>query len=100
MSTPAFGSRVNVHAVYKRRQRYTNDRSGRWWKWWEVQPLSKPREALYIGYRTLQDGHADYIGPEEGTAFYPDRHYRAALVVFNERERPVLVPLDSLEVPA
>lgn len=99
--TPAtgliFGARVNVSAVYKRRQRYSDDRSGTWLKWWDAQRLTEPRPALYIGYRTLYDGRSDYLGPEEGTAFYPDRHYRAALVVFNERSRPVLAPMDGIK---
>lgn len=61
-------------------------------------PLPQSREALYIGYRTVADGLREYIGDEEGIAFVPERHYRAALVVFSERERPVLVPLDAIEI--
>jgi hypothetical protein len=73
------------------------DRTGTMLKWWEPLPVDPPREGIYIGRRTLADGRADYIGPEEGTVFYPEKHYPAALVVFSERERPVLVPIDAIE---
>lgn len=96
VSNIRFGDRVSVSAVYERARSYKSN--GTWKKWWEPCRLGTPREALYIGYRTVVDGEADYIGEEEGTAFTPERHYRAALVVFSERERPVLVPLDALEV--
>lgn len=92
-----FGCRVRVGSTYKRRQRHTTDRGWVWLKWWEAQKLEQPREGLYIGYRTLADGKSEYIGSEEGTAFTADRHFRAALVVFGERNSPVLVPLEAIE---
>jgi hypothetical protein len=94
---PTFGARVAVRAIYVRRRRHSIEKRA-WVKWWQAQNLSSPREALYIGHRTLQDGWNDYIGEEEGIAFVPERRFRAGLVVFTERSRPVLVPLDALEV--
>lgn len=115
---PPLGTRVRVSAWYKRRK-------GQGQREWERQegfvfgPLRHPskdapwaqersdtREGLYIGWRTLSDGRfcsptvsysfdpTEYDGPE----YIPSRVFKAALVVFSEREKPVLVPLDALEV--
>jgi len=89
------GDRVTCIAVLWRRTRYP-DSGRRQWKYWDTK-LITPREGIYIGTRTLFNGEREYIGSEEGVAFYPREHFRAALVVFSERENPVLVPIDGLE---
>ena len=86
-----FGSKVKVTAVY-RRAGTTRERKNR--KYWRVNPIA-PREGLYIGYRTLYNGYVEY--DDYGGTFHPQEHYKAALVVFNEREKPVLVPLAHIE---
>ena len=94
---PQFGGRVRVSAVYRRA--YISNGRNAATKEWRVRDI-KPRDALYIGYRTLSDGVSHYGGFHEDDGFYyaPSRHFTAALVVFSERERPVLVPLTALEV--
>jgi hypothetical protein len=89
---PAFGARVRVTATLRRRTIDTHTPRRAWKPW----PLSAAREGLYIGRRTLYDGKVIY--EEYGIEFHPESHFTAALVVFSERERPVLVPFDALEV--
>ena len=91
---PAFGARVRVSAYYSRAGAASAGRKTR--KAWHRWEYSTPRHALYIGKRTLSDGYVEWW-EEEGYAYTPERHFIAALVVFSERERPVLVPLDALE---
>lgn len=97
--TPGFGERVVIQAVYRRRGGYApapDGSGGRWRKWWEAQPLPAPRVGLYIGARTLTDGWNTYFGEDSELEFIPEHHFRAALVVCSERERPVLVPLNQI----
>lgn len=94
-SKPTFGTRVRVKAVLKRRELRSSVHGTR--KFWQSRTLEKPRSGLYIGYRTLYDGEVK-IGDYEMPEFHPESHGQAALVVFSERERPVFVPFDALEV--
>lgn len=65
-------------------------------KRWHRRSLSKPRQGIYIGSRTLSDGNVRY--DEYGIGeFYAEKYYQAGLVVFNARENPVYVPLDAIE---
>lgn len=63
-------------------------------KVWEAWP-TPPRTGTYIGYRTLANGRREFE-EEVGYIFEPKEHFRAALVVFSERTKPVLVPVDAL----
>jgi hypothetical protein len=95
---PTFGARVRASATLRRRRRSR----GRSWhddKWWEERPLETPRDGLYIGKRTISDGYTEVEDTGEGVLYIynPEQHYTAALVVFSERERPVLVPWSALE---
>jgi hypothetical protein len=84
---PAFGSRVIVRAVY-RRYTYGNRRE------WHAVTIDD-REGLYIGKRSLANGKIDW----SESVLYADRErIPAALVVFNERTNPVLVPFDALSL--
>lgn len=104
---PAFGQRVRIKAKAVRRYVYGGDlppvkrsveswpyyvghRNTRWkvWARWE---FNAPREGLYIGYRTLQDGETWWEGEEVGTVFKRHRNLTAWLVVLDERQNPVLV---------
>lgn len=90
-----FGAVVTVSAVYRRRYQH-NEQGPRWGvrKYWDAWKI-KPRDGLYIGGRTLSNGQRWYED-EVGAVYEPAEYFRAALVVFSERERPVLVPLDAL----
>ncbi len=86
-----FGDTITVDAVYRRRlrvhERQTNE------KFWDARAI-KPREGIYIGQRTLSNG-LRWFEDEVGMVYEPKHYFRAALVVFNERENPVLVPIES-----
>jgi len=90
-----FGDKVAVNAVYRRRGAAS---SGRWHtrKHWERVPI-RLRIGLYIGTRTLSNGTTENMGGEEGYVFHPSEHFKAALVVFSEREKPVLVPIGDMD---
>lgn len=90
-----FGSRVICSAKLVRRQRYKSDGYGTD-KYWHEQAI-QPREGIYIGMRHLSNGVRIWIGSEEGWSYEPREYITAALVVFNERENPMLVPLSALE---
>jgi hypothetical protein len=111
---PAFGQRVRIKAkavrmcAYGERlpeakrgmsdwPYYDGHRNTRWKAWarWE---FNTPREGLYIGYRTLQDGETWWEGEEIGMVFKPHRDLDAWLVVLNERQNPVLVFPEDVEL--
>ena len=58
---------------------------------------TNPRDGIYIGTRTLWDGKRS-LEDEVGYIFEPISHFEAALVVFAERQKPIFVPLDAIEV--
>jgi hypothetical protein len=91
MSIP-FGARVIVRAVY-RRYTYGNRRE------WHAVTIDD-REGLYIGRRWLANGEMEWDDNAPGGAgFHADKErLSAALVVFNERTNPVLVPFDALSL--
>lgn len=66
-------------------------------KVWRRTDLEIAIPCVYIGWRTLSDGTNDYE-PEEGYTYVAERHFDAALVVYDVRCKPVLVPFDALEV--
>lgn len=93
-----FGKTVNVCRVYERRMRYRSNvgRPADRVKEWQVVDVA-PREAIYLGERTLANGTTDWWA-EEGITFTPDKegYFRAALVCFSAHENPVYAPLDSI----
>lgn len=56
------------------------------------------RPGVYIGWRTLFDGTTEF--DDDGAVFHPSRHFPAALVVFDARCSPVLVPMDAIVLKA
>lgn len=66
-------------------------------KAWRRSDLEIAIPCVYIGWRTLSDGTNDYE-PEEGYSYVAERHFDAALVVYDVRCRPVFVPFEALEV--
>lgn len=65
-------------------------------KEWRRADLGIAVPCVYIGWRTLSDGINDYE-PDEGYVYVADRHFDAALVVYDPRCKPVVVPFDALE---
>jgi hypothetical protein len=95
MSEPIkFGAAVTANAVLRRRTRIgERNTDEKYWDAWAI----KPRTGLYIGARTLSNG-VRWYEPEVGMVYEAKgAHFRAALVVFSAKEKPVLVPFDSLE---
>lgn len=100
---PEFGQRVTVTARFVRRWRAASPRSRKVWERldgftvadaWKSQRVES-REGIFLGYRTLADGHVtNYY--DEGTIFEAEHHFKAALVCLSEREKPVYVPLDAM----
>lgn len=87
-----FGSTVTCTAKLVRKTRNT-----RGWgadKVWEVE-IIPPRLGIYIGYRTLVNGRRE-VEDEMGYVFEPKEYFRAALVVFSARTKPVLVPMSEV----
>ena len=87
-----FGQFVTVNAIYKRRGAATSGASR---KVWEAKPIT-PCDALYVGWRTLSNGRVTWEDSEVGYVFWPEEHFKAALVIFSEREKPVFVPIDAI----
>ncbi len=90
------GDKVTVSAVLHRRQGHTEGKKWGVRKYWEPWTIP-PRTGLYIGGRTLSNGQRWYED-DVGVVYEPETYFRAALVVFSTHEKPVLVPLDSLEL--
>lgn len=89
------GDKVTVSAVLHRRQEHTHDHKWGVRKFWDAWEIT-PRTGLYIGGRTLSNGRRWYED-EAGAVYEPESYFRAALVVFSGREKPVLVPLDCMQ---
>jgi hypothetical protein len=97
---PVFGATVTVRSTLHRRYRseIRNDRYGGTYraelKVWE-EKATEPRQGLLIGYRNLSNGTREYDS-ECGYLYIPKEYFRAAVVVFSERENPVYVPISGL----
>jgi len=63
---------------------------------WERVNFSEPRKAIYIGYRTLANGHVEDLSGY-GNEWVPTEYVKAALVIFNERENPVYAFFEDIE---
>lgn len=88
---PKLGDWLTVRTVLRRRQRAAGREYTQ--KAWEAEPIT-PRRGMYIGWRTIRDG---LTADEDGSiVFIPKSHRKAALVVFNEHSRPVLMPWEDL----
>ena len=66
-------------------------------KEWVATPIKK-RGALYIGYRTLQNGKVYWTrSDDDDSGWRMTTTLKAALVVLNDRTNPIYVPWDSLK---
>jgi len=87
-----FGARVQVKAKLRRGEQWKGGTSIN--RFWERKELKTPREGLYIGKRSLSNGHYFY---EDG--YEHKESVAALLVVLSEREKPIYVlPEDVSEV--
>lgn len=90
------GDRVIVGAIYRRKKQHGERASSRAYKSWQANPIA-PCKALFIGWRTLANGYSTYDS-DDVTIFTAEHHFKAALVVFDERTKPVLVPFSTIEI--
>jgi len=89
-----FGARVLVKAKLRRGERWKGGTSIK--RFWERRELRTPREGLYIGKRSLSNGHYFY---ENGYEYEHKESVDALVVVLSEREKPIYVlPEDVSEV--
>lgn len=58
---------------------------------WPGQAEPEPREGVVIGERTLTNGENHYNGWDEPITYRPKESFKAYLVAFDMRRRPVLV---------
>lgn len=92
-----FGQRVQFTWTLHRKRSSEHDSRGRWYhmhRWvcqrWETEPEPKPTEGIVIGVRTLADGTVTH-NYDSGSEFKPTRHFRAYLIAYDMRRKPVLV---------
>ncbi|HLP30743.1 MAG TPA: hypothetical protein VK150_05235, partial [Geothrix sp.] len=64
-------------------------------EWWRSE-FRQPRTGILIGFRTLANGTIDLGDYDKPTTFKATEHFKAALVVFNAKTKPVFVHLDDL----
>ena len=88
------GDRIKATARLDRKTRSAGEGKGWNRKQWERSDHD-PKEGVFIGTRTLQDGVRQWDS-DYGREWIKERHFEAALVVYNERQSPVHVPLDCL----
>lgn len=85
------GDKVTVMQVYQKYWGGPDD--PRCFRGWEK--ITWPiREGIFLGYRTLREGIV-YFSSDEGNAFVPINTIGVGLVVFNERQNPEYVVIDS-----
>lgn len=99
MNKLKFGAKVIVSAILKRKEKEEVREKGLYkykvaLKFWEKNTAAF--KALYIGERTLCNGKIDWEN-DVGYIFTPENYFRAALVVKDERSKPVLCPIESVE---
>lgn len=95
-----FGDKVLVAKRLKRRTSWTkpsepNKYTDVKYKHWVEYPMIKQKECLFIGFRTLANGVADYIG-DGATVFLPRDYVKVALVVTDGNTNPFYAPLNAL----
>jgi len=65
-------------------------------KWKPV--TTRPSDAIWIGWRTLSNGKVYYSKAwDDPTTYHPEEYFRAELVVFHERQKPVFVLPDQVQ---
>jgi len=87
INRPALGQWVTASDRMYRQGSYP----GKVWKRWaEVIRRANPVEGIYIGTRTIQDGHTEYCG-EDGSYWVPSGYKEAWLIVEDPRRNPIRV---------
>ena len=96
-----FGDKITVTSVLRRstehrlKKHYNGVERSQRYKIWKEVPITK-RSGLLIGFRTLSNGFT-FWEHDVGYIFEKDKNFKAALVVFSERENPRFVPVSSIK---
>lgn len=87
------GARVEFTYTLHRKFRASAPRSRKVWEHeaWPGQDEPEARQGIIVGVRTLANGYLSGGYWEEPTQFEASEHFRAYLVAFDVRRRPVLV---------
>lgn len=56
----------------------------------------EPVSGVIVGWRTLSDGRVDFGYYDEPSEYMPTRHFKAYLVAFDMREKPLYVLPEDL----
>lgn len=89
------GTFVQFSATYIRCS--ANTGSYRVRKYWHTKQC-KSRTGVLVGMRTLSNGLRGWIDSEEGYDYNPTEYLQAVLVAFDIHRKPVLVPIDAVQV--
>lgn len=102
MNIPTFGQPVLVSKVAYKCIDNINECT-----YWKTKILDEPKKGLYIGKRTVYDGRWKwttvggndfYDPPDEISYFHRDNQHTVFVIVFNERENPVKVFPEDIEI--
>lgn len=74
----------------KLRRTETLVRGGNNKKQWDIGRFKHPRGAVVIGWRTLSNGESE-CWPDEPIVYHPKEHFKALLVVSDEKHNPYYV---------
>lgn len=67
-------------------------------RWAPVHWSRDQHTGVIVGWRTLANGDVEYgNGYDSGTEFYPTEHFKAYLVAYDMRKKPVYVLPKDLE---
>jgi len=83
--------------VIQKLSRYQKSVDHKTYKYWKIITLPSVRSGIFLGYRTIFDGTISY-DYEEGHSFIQNKKIRVALVCLSDRENPIYVPIESLEI--
>lgn len=89
MQRPELGQKIKATGRLVRWERW-NPAGGTTKKYWAPDD-SGPVEGIFIGYRTLSNGHRQLLNSDEGYAYTPTEYIDAWLIVTDPRHRPVFV---------
>lgn len=94
MSEYELGEKVTAASTITRRHEPPNRR--RWVRVADMRAEIEPVSGVIVGWRTLSDGRFDDFGYYEPSEYLPTRHFKAYLVAFDMREKPLYVLPEDL----
>jgi len=67
-------------------------------KQWDIDRFKHPKGGVVIGWRTLSNGESEYSCCDEPIVYHPKEHFKALLVVIDEKHKPIYVlPSEAYE---